>query len=99
MASERLWENTARGGHTRRFLCYVWGVKSHQPSQDDQALMRVVGRRRPRVALCTSDNKARILAWRKAFPTPFVPRGVYRFDSHEAADQWLWEMLIRPRKG
>jgi hypothetical protein len=61
--------------------------------------MRVVGRRRPPVALCTSDNKERILAWRRAFPTPFVPRGVYRFDSHEAADQWLWEMLTRPRRG
>jgi hypothetical protein len=74
-------------------------MKSDPPSQNDQALVRVVGRRRPRIALSTADNKARIQAWRRAFPTPFVPRGVYRFDSHEAADQWLWEMLTRPRKG
>lgn len=35
--------------------------------------------------------------WRIAFPTPFVPKGVYRFSSHEEADEWLWEMLTRKR--
>jgi hypothetical protein len=79
--------------------CYVWTVKSNEPHQSDQQPMRVVGRRRPPVALSIADNKARILAWRRAFPTPFVPRGVYRFESHEAADLWLWEMLTRRRTG
>ena len=27
-----------------------------------------------------------------------VPRGVYRFDSHEEADEWMTKMLARPRK-
>jgi hypothetical protein len=26
----------------------------------------------------------------------FVPRGVYRFKSHEEADAWLMKMLTRP---
>jgi hypothetical protein len=39
-----------------------------------------------------------VKAWREAFPTPFVPRGVYRFRSHEEADEWLWKMLTRKRQ-
>ena len=37
--------------------------------------------------------------WRRAFPTPFVPRGVYRFRSHDEADEWLLKMITRvPKK-
>jgi hypothetical protein len=43
------------------------------------------------------DTSAAVAAWRRAFPTPFVPRGVYRFRSHEDAERWLWEMITRPR--
>ena len=28
---------------------------------------------------------------------PFIPRGVYRFKSHEDLDQWTLKMLTRPR--
>jgi hypothetical protein len=31
------------------------------------------------------------------FPTPFVPKGVYRFSSHEEAQEWLTKMLTRQR--
>jgi hypothetical protein len=41
------------------------------------------------------SSKNQIKAWRKAFPTPFVPRGVYKFNSHEEADDWLWKMMTR----
>jgi hypothetical protein len=57
--------------------------------------VRVVGRRRPAGKLAI-DTKAQAIAWRRAFPTPFVPRGVYRFRTHEEADRWLWEMITRP---
>lgn len=30
--------------------------------------------------------------------TPFIPKGVYRFNSHEEADEWMWRMISR-RKG
>lgn len=33
----------------------------------------------------------------KAFKTPFMPRGVFRFTSHEEADAWQWKMLTRKR--
>ena len=60
---------------------------------------RVVGRRiAPRTLSAAADTKASAIAWRRAFPTPFVPRGVYRFATHEEADRWLWEMITRPRK-
>ena len=61
------------------------------------ARTRVVGRRQRPTTLSTSDDKASAAAWRRAFPTPFVPRGVYRFETHEEADRWLWAMLTRPR--
>jgi hypothetical protein len=57
---------------------------------------RVVGRRRPPPALSSrTDTKEDAIAWRRAFPTPFVPRGVYRFRTHEEADEWLWKMITR----
>ena len=27
-----------------------------------------------------------------------IPRGVYRFKTHEEADAWLWRMIARPTK-
>jgi hypothetical protein len=61
---------------------------------------KVVGKRRHAAdPLNTSvDSKQRARTWRKAFPTPFVPKGVYRFRSFEEADQWMWKAITRPRK-
>jgi hypothetical protein len=28
---------------------------------------------------------------------PFLPRGVFRFKSHEEADEWTLKMLTRPK--
>ena len=62
---------------------------------------KTVGRRKPpRNALAVAgDTKAQKRAWRRAFPTPFVPKGVYRFHTHEEADAWLMKMLTRPPNG
>lgn len=68
-----------------------------QDSSGKLGAQRVVGRRRPPSPLSLDNTKARAIAWRRAFPTPFVPKGVYRFTSHEAADEWLWQMLTRRR--
>ncbi len=69
-----------------------------QEHRDDEGPVRVVGRRRNPPALGgAGDTSAAAAAWRRAFPTPFVPRGVYRFRSHEEADRWMWEMITRPR--
>ena len=63
----------------------------------DDPIGKVVGRRRgPANALDTKySSKQQARAWRRAFPTPFVPKGVYRFRSHEEADEWLMKMITR----
>jgi hypothetical protein len=31
----------------------------------------------------------------KSFKHRWAPKGVYRFTSHEEADEWMWKMLAR----
>jgi hypothetical protein len=38
------------------------------------------------------------LAVRLRGDKPFVPAGVYRFESFEESDAWLLQMMTRPRK-
>lgn len=45
------------------------------------------------------SNKADAEAWSEAFRRAAIPKGVYRFHSHEEADEWLWEMLTREKNG
>ena len=66
---------------------------------DDPAASRVLGRRvkpSPLKEIPGEIENAR--EWRKAFPTPFVPKGLYRFKTHEAADEWMWKMITRPKQ-
>lgn len=57
---------------------------------------RVVGRRRTELPFSGRyDTRANSIAWRRAVATPFVPKGVYRFRTHEEADAWLWKMITR----
>jgi hypothetical protein len=37
-------------------------------------------------------------AWKRALRTLPIPKGVYRFRTHEEADEWLWQMVTRPRR-
>ncbi|MHA3773963.1 hypothetical protein ACXR0O_20720 [Verrucomicrobiota bacterium sgz303538] len=65
-----------------------------------ETLGKVVGRRklRPQQSLSLHGaTKADMRAWQKAFPMPSIPKGVYRFKSHEEADAWTWKMITRPR--
>jgi hypothetical protein len=60
---------------------------------------RVVGRR---VKTPGTDSSAQRTVedarqWRHALGGLHVPRGVFRFATHEAADEWLWKMITRPR--
>jgi len=43
-------------------------------------------------------RKENMVAWRKAFGGLHLPKGVFRFASHEEADEWLWKQITRPRK-
>jgi hypothetical protein len=71
-----------------------------QPSINvEEKIDRFVGRRTktPDALSTRTSNKANSIAWRKAFGGVRVPRGVYRFKTHEEADQWLWQMITRPK--
>ena len=58
---------------------------------------KTVGRRGDGVKKLSAkhDSKAFVRKWREALPTPMVPRGVYRFETHEEADEWLLNQLTR----
>jgi hypothetical protein len=61
-------------------------------------IQRVVGRRRtPQHPLTIeSHRRADAIAWSKAFGGIRVARGVYRFRTHEEADEWLLKAIARP---
>jgi hypothetical protein len=65
----------------------------------EEKIDRIVGQRTktPDGLSLTGSTKADSIAWRDAFGGIRVPRGVYRFKTHEEADQWLWRMITRPK--
>ena len=61
---------------------------------------KVVGRRQApsnTLSMTGAQSSADARAWKKAFRTLPIPKGVYRFRTHEEADEWLWQMLTRPQ--
>lgn len=48
--------------------------------------------------LAGANSTEEAKAWHKAFSAPCIPRGVYRFKTHEEADEWLWKMITRRKK-
>jgi hypothetical protein len=64
----------------------------------EEHIDRIVGRRTkaPDGLSTATSHKAESIAWRRSFGGVRVPRGVYRFKTHEEADQWLWRMITRP---
>ncbi len=45
-----------------------------------------------------NSSKEDSIAWRKALGGVGIPKGVYRFKTHEEADAWLWKMITRRPK-
>ncbi len=72
------------------------------PSDDLEELHgKVVGRRHPPadgLTVTKSDRITNAQAWKRATRSLPIPKGVYRFRTHEEADEWLWQMLTRPRR-
>ena len=60
----------------------------------------VVGRRTrtPDPLSLVAGDQADARAWRKAFGGVRIPKGVHRFKTHEEADEWLWQMIARPKQ-
>jgi hypothetical protein len=65
----------------------------------EEEIGKTVGRRRPTrdFARAAVDLQNASVGFQKAFKTPFLPKGIYRFKSHEEADAWQWKMLTRKR--
>ena len=65
---------------------------------DEERIDRIVGRRRqaPDPLSSASDRRVEAVRWREVFGGIRVARGVYRFRTHEAADEWLWKAIARP---
>ena len=62
---------------------------------------KVVGRRRPPadgLALAEAQRAENAIAWQRAVGGLRIPRGVYRFRTHEEADAWLWQKLTQARR-
>ncbi|MCB1077998.1 MAG: hypothetical protein KDM63_05090 [Verrucomicrobiae bacterium] len=66
----------------------------------EEPISKTVGTRRPSSdpLLRYNRSKDEALNWKRAFGTPRIPKGLYRFKTHEEADEWLWNMMSRPRK-
>jgi len=64
----------------------------------EEKIDRIVGKRTkaPDGLSTATSSRAESIAWRTTFGGVRVPRGVYRFKTHEEADQWLWRMIARP---
>lgn len=66
----------------------------------EEKIDHAVGRRTktPDPLSIKHSNKADSIAWRRAVGGVRIPRGVHRFQTHDEADKWLWEMITRPRR-
>lgn len=75
-------------------------IKSMEPIINlEETIGKTVGKRRPPrdFAKAAVQLQNASLGFHKAFKTPFFPKGVHRFKSHEEADAWVWKMLTRKR--
>lgn len=65
----------------------------------EETFGKVVGHRHAPadgLALTEAQQATNAVAWERAFGTLRIRRGVYRFRTHEEADEWLWQKLTRP---
>jgi hypothetical protein len=65
----------------------------------EETIGKTVGKRRPPrdFAKAAVELQNASVGFHRAFKNPFLPKGVYRFRSHEEAEAWQWKMLIRKR--
>ena len=59
--------------------------------------MKVLGRRKPYSRGLEGLQGFFEMAIKVRGDQPFIPRGVYRFKSHEELDEWTLKMLTRPK--
>jgi hypothetical protein len=98
---------TARANQIARIACALAPHRACSYCSDvkgfvnlDEFPGKVVGHRGPPadpLAITPADRIEDARAWKAAFGPLRIPKGVYRFRTHEEADEWLWQMLTRHR--
>jgi len=59
---------------------------------------KIVGRRKLRDTMRVQPGEIEASrAWRRWLGGVHIPKGVFRFRTHEEADEWMMRMLTRPR--
>jgi hypothetical protein len=66
---------------------------------DSKGYMKVLGRRKPYSGGLEGLQGFFEMLIRLRGDQPFLPRGVYRFKSHEELREWTLKMLTRPKAG
>ena len=71
--------------------------QTHPVINVEETTGKTVGRRTaaPRSMVVEGNTKEIAKAWQKALPVGGIPKGVYRFKTHEEADEWLIKMTAR----
>ncbi|MFT5465306.1 MAG: hypothetical protein ACI8UO_000394 [Verrucomicrobiales bacterium] len=69
--------------------------QTHPVVNLEETIGKTVGRQKPKQGLSLSDSQERSIQWRRQFGGVKVPRGVFRFNSHEEADQWMIRKLAQ----
>ena len=84
---------------THGTITYGAAVAEPLRISEEERIGRVVGRRtqRPDPLSVETSRKEHAVAWRRSLGGIPIPRGVHRFRTHAEADQWLWQMITRPR--
>jgi hypothetical protein len=61
----------------------------------EETIGKTVGSRKPRRAMTQlASRKVDMERWREVTGGVGIPRGVYRFTSHEEADAWMMKNLV-----
>ncbi|HSU57378.1 MAG TPA: hypothetical protein VLT36_25270 [Candidatus Dormibacteraeota bacterium] len=63
----------------------------------EEQIGKTVGKRRPPSDSFAAGMELQKTAWElhKSFHSHWAPKGVYRFKTHEEADEWMMRMLAR----
>lgn len=80
------------------YLTAYAGIAVKQPFVNvEEKIDRFVGKRTqtPDALSLQHSTKADAIAWQKAFGGLRIPRGVYRFKTHEEADAWMTKMMAQ----
>ncbi len=69
--------------------------KSQQKNIKNHYNIKIAGKRKPPQGGLEAANNLLKLAIDLRGDKPFIPKGVYRFKTHEEKDKWILKMMTR----